>query len=335
MRADLDDPSWFAADYIAASRAFEFVRVPMQAIREASFLDRRLHADWSGAVRLDSAATRDVHAHEPSFLFHTAFCGSTLLSRALDTGARSIALKEPLVLHSLATAARRASWPHGAADITEDLDRALALLARPWSPGGRVLLKPANQANTLLPDLLLARPGAPAVLLFSKLEAFLVSCFKKGPDARQPIEWMAQALLHGTTLATKLGIEPSRPLNLVEAAALAWFAQMEHYARALEHDAASRLRTLDVDALLDDPLQATASAAAFLLLDADGLEQRVQAVFAADAKQTSRAYDAGVRAREHAFVAERLKPLLDDALRWAERTVAPHARMPRLHPLVD
>jgi hypothetical protein len=261
-------------------------------------------------------------------VFHSAFCCSTLLARALHAPPAAMALKEPSALLALQT---YAIAPGMQAERLSALTEAtLRLLARPWVDGGRVLIKPTNIVNGLLPRLLAAAPQARAVLLYSSLREFLISCVKKLPEAQTRIRWMAQHLLHGSALARTLGVTPQQPFHFVESCVLTWYAQIERYADALAADAPRRLATLDMDALLAAPQAAVAACARWLELPAalDGLEARVESEFSRHAKSTEVAYDPAERTREKQRVLARYGALIEQAEAWAAEVVAPVARMP-------
>lgn len=327
---DPTDPGWFPLAYEATSGRFEMLRVTLEQLGSASFLDRRgLKVAPGGNQVVDAASISVADLPAPSFLFHTAFCGSTLLARALHAPPKAVALKEPLILHSLATAGMRATGDEERARIEGDLSRALSLLSRPWTPGGRVLVKPANQINGWMPRILSASPRSRAVLLYSDLRSFMISCFKKLPASEQRIRWMAQALLHDSQLASRLGISPNASFNLVESCALAWYAQMERYGHALREDVGTdRLRSLDFAQVLAAPADTTAACAQWLQLDDDGLEARVQAVFSRHSKASGGTYDALDREQENSRVLDMFGPTIDRAMHWATNVVAPLVETP-------
>ena len=324
-----DDPRHYIADYDAAADAFLAVAVDEALLARAPFLDRRLEVDWERALRVPAATVDAPAVAPPAFIFHTAFCCSTLLARALDATPRVVALKEPLALMSLSAASLDAAFARERLD--DRLRRALALLARPWSEGGRVLIKPTNLVNRLLPRTLEVAPGARAVLLYSSLREFLVSCCKKLPQAETRIRWMANHLLPGSPLAHALGVDPLQPFNFVEACVLTWYAQMELFGIALARDGGARLATLDMDVLLAEPARTVAHAARWLGLDAslDGLDARVAAEFSRHAKATDQPFDPAARAAEKARVLARYGQLIDQAEAWAKQVVAPAAQLPR------
>ena len=329
MALAIDDPRWFPIDYDLARRAFVMREVELERIGEAAFLDQRMGVSLEGAREIPAArlAGADPSAN-PAFLFHTAFCGSTLLARALHAPPLSVALKEPLVLMKLSAAARAARDADALAVVHQDLDAALALLRRPWTAQGRVLVKPTNVVNSLIPLIL---RGQRAILLYSSLREFIVSCCKKLPQAETRIRWMAQSLIHGTRLQRALGVPSDHPFNFVESCVLTWHAQIERYALALADDAGDALRTLDMRAMLAAPADAVAASARWMGLDAalQGLEPRVAREFSRNAKSTGEAFDPAQREREKRGVLVRYARLVEVAVAWAGAEIEPHTPMPQ------
>lgn len=325
--ASAEDPRVFPVRYVPAVDRFLFAELDL-AMLDAPFLDQRMGDPWSaaGPRAIDTTA---LPAGRPAWLFHTAFCCSTLLARALHAPPATVALKEPHVLMDLASHALEDHRP-GTPSLAARTDAACRLLGRPWQAGGHVLVKPTNAVNRILPELLAATPGSHAVLLHGSLEDFLYSCLKKLPGAEQPLRWMVQYLLAGTRLQASLGIRPDHPFNPVEASVLTWHAQMERYADALADDAGDRLRSLGMNTLLEAPVDRVASVARWLGLDLGGAgwEDRVAAVFARNSKDASALYDPATRRAERDALRRRFEPMVEAALEWAANAVAPHTRMP-------
>ena len=162
-----------------------------------------------------------------------------------------------------------------------------------------------------------------------------MSCAKKLPEAETRLNWMARMVLPGSGLPEAFGISPDGQFGFVEATVLAWYAQMAHYARALESAAAPRLRTLDMDVLLARPAETVAACARWLELPAalEGLPARVEAEFSHHAKATDVAFNPQLRLAEKQRVLERNGELIRAALDWARREVEPRVRLPRMQPL--
>ena len=134
--AFIADPAWTPHRYDAAQDTLAFARLPRETQRALPFLDPRYVKPELVSAPIPVSALQtfaDALSTPPlHFIFHTAFCGSTLLTRALDAPGVSMGLKEPSVLVDIAAAWRR----EGA---TPKLDAVLAttlrLLARPFAPG--------------------------------------------------------------------------------------------------------------------------------------------------------------------------------------------------------
>lgn len=325
---DLADPHWFPADYLPGRDRWRMLRLGLDALAEASFLDDRLQASDAPEAVIDAAAVdAAMPAQSPAFVFHTAFCGSTLLARALHSPPHAVALKEPLALLTLAIATAATSDVDERRRLDARLATLLALLGRSWSPMGRTLIKPTNQVNSLIARILALQPGSRAILLHSSLEQFVVSCFEKLPLAETRIRWMAQHLLVGSDLSAKLGIPPRHPFSLPEACVFTWYAQMERYSNALHRDHGDRLRTLDLDTLQASPARTVDAAARWLALVPPAPGQ-VDAVFRRDAKATGRSYDPIERQSGKALVRQRYGEVIQGTLAWADTTIAPHATLP-------
>ena len=327
---DLADPANFPFDYDETRDEWLILPVTLAQVGDAPFLDQRMGAHRDDAQRIpdERIAAHDVaHDRAPTaLLFHTAFCGSTLLARALHAPPGAVALKEPVVLTTL-TRLSLARSPR----VDELLRRALALLGRPWSPDGAVLVKPTNLVNRLMPRILAFAPETKAILLYASLREFLVSCFKKLPEAEVAVRWMAQVLIRDTALQRKLGLRGDEPFNLVESCVLTYFAQLEIFAGVLEHDTRDRLRSLDMRVMLKQPAAAVGACARWLGLPAalEGLDARVANEFARDSTHSGRTFDSGQREREKAELEARYGPIIEQALGWAREAVEPHARVPR------
>jgi hypothetical protein len=251
-----------------------FVRMSRRSYRESSHLDRRLMPSTRGSHRrtlrdlLDRRREIEGSANRVTYLFHTAFCGSTLLASCLDHRGACLSYKEPLSLTQLCLAKPRAGRP---ASMKEgewlELSRAtVGLLSKVFLPSEVPLIKPANVCNGSIAELLSAgRSGAGAILLYSSLTDFLCSILKS--DGRR--RWARLAL--DWTWPTS----PShRFLSKIEAAdlpdeavaAYVWLWQMYAYLDAFESPGRSGVRSLDCDLFFSRPEETLSAAARFLSL---------------------------------------------------------------------
>jgi hypothetical protein len=320
----LVEAAWFACDLHVADRAFHVLRVDEAVIERSSFLDTRIEAplDQAVAVAADDVARADVPRAPIGWLFHTSFCASTLLARALHVAPFAVALKEPLVLRRLADAR------HAGRAIDDLIAPAVKLLSRPWHPGGAVVIKPTHVALNIAIDLLAAAPASRAVILTCSLPEFLISNLKKPAESQAKIPLLVERALAATDFARRLPATALAPPDLVCAAGLQWAAQREHVLEVVDAVGQARVRVLDMATLLAD-LPATAAAHARWLglsIPAGPLADRARAEGARNAKATATPYGPERRAYEAGLVVHHFGAPLANARRWLERHVIPSMR---------
>lgn len=338
LRPDFDDPSWVLLGYEADGDRFRAAQVGIEELGAAPFMDRRMEQPWQRSVLLPAPDVPRIAMPKGAWLFHTAFCGSTLLARALHAPLSSVSLKEPAALYDLTRLSMAGAT--APAVLEARLRQATALLLRPWTAGGAVLVKPTNPVNRLMRQLLAITTDSKAILLYGSLEEFLLSCFKKLPAAETPMRWMMQHLLAGTMLERRLGIPGGHRFNFVECCVLTWYAQIEIYAGALADDHRDRLRTLDMRSMLADPVRAVSACSDWLGLDdrssRDERAARVQATFARNAKQVGQAYGPDARRIERSDVRKAHGDAVAATVSWARTQVEPYAGAPaNWKPLLD
>jgi len=175
--AALRDPEWLAHRYDSNHDAFHFRRVPRDIRREVPFLtDMHLGEEAAPLVLSRTASRESVEPAPVHFLFHSAYCASTMLVQAIDQPGIASGLSEPVLLNDMVGWRRRGAAPRDHARVMDD---ALAMLARPLTAGEAVIIKPSNIFNPLARGALTLRPGAHAILLYAPLRVFLLSVARK------------------------------------------------------------------------------------------------------------------------------------------------------------
>ena len=260
LTAILHSPEWLAHRYDEAQDAFHFRRVERAVHARVPFLsDQHLGAADPLVIRrgeieavLGTSPPAPIH-----FLFHSAYCASTMLARLFDQPGRAMGLSEPQLLNDMTGWRRRGAAVPDHATVTMT---ALALLARPFPGEQAVVVKPSNVTAALAAPLLALAPGARAVLLYAPLRDFLLSVARKGLWCRLWCRELLEGYLQDGFV--QLGFEPRdffRQSDL-QVAAVGWLAQQAAFARLAERYGA-RVATLDSRTLTRDPI-ATAQAAA-------------------------------------------------------------------------
>ncbi len=316
---DLADAACFAVDLHVPNRAFGFLRIDADVLERSTFLDNRIDAPLDAAVAVPLEAV--AHVAPPArmgWLLHTSFCCSTLLARMLHVGPQQVSLREPLVLRRLADA-RRSGWP-----VDDFLAPAVALLGRPWREGGMVVVKPTHVALNVAADLL-AISSAPALILTSSLDDFLVSNVKKLPETQARIPELAERALGATRFGRSLDGEALAPPDLMAAAALQWAAQRALCSEITEAVGPARVRWLDAARLLETPENTAIAAARWLgsTIDDDRLRQAARDALARHAKAVTRPYGPAAREAEARTIREHYGAQVASARRWFDRVIAP------------
>lgn len=316
---ELTNPDWLLAGFDPAHDVYQFARVSRATYRDSAFLDHRIQPR-PDAVRSAGGAEIDrmLAAVAPSpaaWIFHTAFCGSTLLASCLDHEGRTLVLREPGVLSRLAAHTR------APADTVPPARkrRVLALVERRYEDEA-VVIKPSNYANALLADVL-ARNDAPrrCLLLGSGLKGLLLSVLKKRTEAEQLLGGFTEALLGDSDYRRRVRLPPLGKLSLLQQGVVFWHCQRHHFARIRAGTGGGSTMGMTLERFLAEPAATLTQISAFfgLGLDEEAILATVDTgAFRRHAKTGSR-YGPEQRRREADALAARHRDELDAARAWA------------------
>jgi hypothetical protein len=319
----LADAGWLAHRYDPGHDAVHFVAVPRAAHRAATFLtDEHLPAGLVPVVirRADALALAPPPA-PLHFVFHSAYCCSTLIARAFDRPGWAMGLKEPVIFNDIVGWRRRGGQGADMApDMATVLDDALKLVARPFSAGESVIVKPSNIANCLAAPMLALRPESNALLLYAPLRTYLASIAKKGLDGRLWVRTLLLGLLDDRLVDLGFTARDHLGQSDLQVAAVGWLAQQALFARLVGQFGAHRVRTLSSAALMRDPAAAMARLAALfrLPLDDAGLAAIVAGPAFTRHSKFDTSFAAADRADEHRAAEEIHAEEIDKVARWAE-----------------
>ena len=180
VSAIVDDAEWLAHRYDPGHDAFHFRRVARAARASVPFLIDAHLGEAAAPVILRRSDCLGAMGAPPAplhFIFHSAYCASTMLTHALDQPGVAASLSEPVLLNDMIGWRRRGAAPR---DHGRVMDGALAMLGRGFAPGEAMVVKPSNIFNPLARGALMLRPEARAILLYAPLRAFLLSVARKG-----------------------------------------------------------------------------------------------------------------------------------------------------------
>jgi hypothetical protein len=311
------DAHWLAHRYDPGHDAFHMRLTPRDAHRQATFLTDEYLGQTAETVVLRRA---DLIAAKPQaapihFIFHSAFCLSTLLARAFDSESMAMGLKEPVVLNDLSGWRQRGADPRMLSAV---LDDSLTLLARPFSAGEATIVKPSNVTNSMAPAMLALRPEAKALLLYAPLDTFLKSIAKKGMWGRLWVrDLFVKQLKDGLV---DLGFDDEHYLGLtdLQVAAVTWLSQHRLFGEIVKQFDA-RVVALDSETLLAQPKSAFAALATHygLSLTHDQLEAIVSGPAFTRHSKSGDAFGAEARADEYARATDSHGEEIEKVAAWA------------------
>ncbi len=315
----LSDPHWFADDLDLENRVLRFVRVDRALLSDTPFLDERMDRTGraTAALPLDDATGTSGPAPRLHFIWHTAFCLSTLIAHALDMPGENLSLREPRILMNLGRA-KRTRWA-----AQNGLERALPdatfrLLARRFAPAEQILIKPTNTVNTLMHDAASLTDGR-MLFLYSDCRSFLISIAKKRQEGYVFARKLFAILAADGHPFGRLAPRQLLEMSDLQIAALVWHMQIAEMRNAMAM-LGQRAASLNCDDFLANPKGALAALDGFFDLDLGAA--RIDAVAASDllkrdAKNTDAAYDGARRASEAGDTAKMLGTDLPRVIEWS------------------
>ena len=300
----------------------EFVELGREALRSAPFLDQRGIPPGARRVEVPIEALVNERAAKgptdfPPAIFHTAFCCSTLLAKALDRPGSVLSLKEPAILMDLANAYRMLPGQGRQHELPDLTSLVLALLSETAAEGETLLLKPTNAANNLLP--LWIASGAAVILISSTLEDFLVSVIKKGEACRAFVRRQFNIFCLDETALGQIPHRQAMTFTDLQVAALVWRHQREAFYR-LHQSHHAKILTLTDRSLLEDPagtLKDVAHHLGLAMSASEADEIAAGSVFRRDVKNPDQRLNGTARRIEQDSLREAFKVEIDQILHWS------------------
>lgn len=336
MNPSLPDPHYLPYRLDLIARRVLWLRLDASQRRTASFLDERAippqaQGGWASLQSLlDEPPVAHTSAHA---IFHIGHCGSTLLSRLLESWPQVQALREPLPLRTLAELWpwRDRAWSRLSAAEAEDLLRALwRRWSKPLAPATRVVVKATSTCNALIEPLLVAQPGTRVVLLDLPLKAYLLTLLKSDQSLADAASAAGERLLtlHAAGFATDTELHQ---LSLPEQAAMGWLAEQVRFDRLARGDNRTQVLRLDFEALLGSPAAALDEVARHLELDPAGVPAATAAsTWQRYSKAPDHGYDRSDRAHDLALSARRFEAALRVGMQWVESRLTTEPALQRV-----
>ncbi|MCG8432953.1 MAG: hypothetical protein MJA83_02850 [Gammaproteobacteria bacterium] len=306
-----------------------FLEVTKDTYLKSSFLDNRITHSKQRIHGFDISEIADAVQQLPvrsapmHFIFHSAFCCSTLMARSLQFEGLVMSLREPTAITNLADG-KRIQMTRGQYDKSRwlgVLKLTLRLLNKVYDPKEKVLIKPTNVANNLIDDVLSVDGNAKALFMTCDLETFIVSNLKKQEEAVKKIPLFARFFTMDCDYLQHFPEIELPELDFLQRVVLVWHVQRYIFMQLLEKWGAARLRTLDAEQLLQNPEAALVGASDLFGLDIppDKLAEVANGpVWKTHAKHTDNEYNTEMRQAENREIMERNKDAIDGAMRWSD-----------------
>ena len=207
----------------------------------------------------------------------------------------------------------------GERDYVDKLrDALLALIARPHIGAERVLIKPTNAANNIVP--IIAGIKIPTILLYGDLRGFLASVIKKGDPCKTIIRQIYRVYAMDNIGVSAIPQRDALALTDLQIAALVWRHQIELFNAILHDPARASARSLDFRTLLRNPAETLKASSDHMGLGFDAgtcADIAASALFRKDAKDMKLDYDADRRADEERALMAQHADAIDLIENWA------------------
>jgi hypothetical protein len=243
-------PEWFPHSLDVRNDSVAFIRLTQGDYERASFLDGRILTQQTVSrvvpwQEVEASVNAAQLAEKCAFIFHIGHVGSTLLSRLIGAHPGVFALREPMILRSLAQPGSESPR------FEAQLGGSLKLLSRTFNARQTPVIKATSFVSELAASLL-ARASLPnAVAIYVSPESYMATILG-GPNSRQEAKLLTPSRL--ARLHRRVGHEVWRAETLSEGEtlALAWACEMSALAQATKV-APERIYRVDFDRFLLDP----------------------------------------------------------------------------------
>ncbi len=271
----------------------------------------------------------------PRFIFHTAFCASTFLSRCLDVEGISTGLREPQLLLDAANA-KRLQWQSRTTQLnfTHLPKLALLLLQKHALPGEKLIIKPINSVNNIISELLQIAGAGKSLLMYTDARNFLLSTLRKGEGGKHVTRAMFDLLRCDFQHLSNLGLSAMLHMTDLNIILTLWRLQVEQAEQALQQfSSKGALASLYGEKLIEDPLAALQAANQFMDLGISA--EKLDAIVNSDsrfhdAKSSGERFSPQKRKDTYQKLENFYGADLDNGLRWMMRNNPNTSLVPNL-----
>lgn len=319
-KALISSPDYYPAELMPANvpPAVSFIETARDIYRQSSFLDHRMRQKPGAKKALCNLRDLfDLYREAPpphaSFIFHVAFCCSTLLARYLELLPGTFVLKEPFLITQLAEMNR-------AGTLSQEVTRlSLQLLSRTYIPFETPILKLTDQCNGIASRLMAASASVNCIFIGLELRSFLIAGLKD--DQRRKWVRRRAELAELDVAPSWLAETDTKTLTDAEACAYLWLSNGVLLQKLLRDVGdTERVLVIDGERISDQPGETLQKVAACLGLSPG--EPEIAAAVGGPAagtysKDPSKTFTREDRRAEISTLNARLGSEVEAALTWA------------------
>lgn len=275
--AVVTDPRWRLCALKPMESHLVFHYIEKSDIERENYIDHGFLNQKEGRyVSLPMDALLELTENKPlpktHYIFHTAFCGSTLLSRCMNLYGKSFSVREPNALMQLAEFKREQGNEIYQMEVWPRLLRLVVfLLGRPFEQDAAVIIKPSNSMNNLIVDLMGVDSRSKALMMSSESQEFIVSNLKKA--GYQQFCQQLMALLAKDNLNFTFNKDANlEELSGPQMANLVWALQQIQWNGSTSELDTNRFRYLNISEFLQQPQQSITALSDFFELGFESSE---------------------------------------------------------------
>ncbi len=251
----LDNPNHFLFHFDNEQACF--VEMNRTLFNRSIFLDSRIKtlSQQVSPMRLgqliDHIERREKTRPSISYIFHMAHVGSTLLARGLDIPGKNLVYREPQILRHLGVmAASKEQTTNFDHDWNSLLRLVTHMLSNSYGADQGVIVKANVPVNFVAGQLMDLRPDSPAIVLYSRLDNYLLSLMKT-KDHQEWVYRIIEELSAGWEDVCGISTKERTSLSLPQAIACIWLSQISIFQGLLQNY--PQARSLDSETLFCHP----------------------------------------------------------------------------------
>jgi len=261
----VQSPDYLAYKFDFNSEQFGFLPISRDEIRRVNSLDRQVidpQRQMFAAPLKEVAALVDrpgtlATENAPRFIFHTAFCSSTFLSRCLEVEGSTVSLREPQLLLDAANA-KRLQWRSGTNGLgyKDFPELALLLLQKHARSAEKLILKPINSVNNIISELMGLTGAGKSLMLYTDAQNFLLSTLKKGEQSKYAVRAMFDLTRCDFPHLANLRLTDTIHMTDLKVILTLWRLQIEQADKALQQfSPLNRMASIYGERLIESPLE--------------------------------------------------------------------------------